>query len=144
MTTYESTIGVRPLNDKFILVDIYDDGGQSIAFNGKQFIMTVDSTFGENDVRTKALTDKHKGIRPRWAKVVATTDVGVEHGYVLGAKVLIDTLKWSRGFQIDYKKRPKERAWRVPLDDILLIDEEGFTELDLKDMEGRKHMDSQL
>jgi len=140
MTIYKSSIGIRPINDKYILVDIYDDGGQGISFNGKLFIIPVDTKFGPDDARTKALTDKHKGIRPRWGKVVGTTDVAEAQGLVLGSKVLLDTLKWARGVEIDPKNRPNEKVWRIPVVDVSLVDDDGFTEADLEDMEGHKHM----
>lgn len=126
----ESLINVRPLG-KFILVDIYDDGEETVDLgNGVKFIMLNDTNFG----RDRDLSQEtHPGIRPRWAKVVATPDDDQETGLAVGMKVLLDTMKWSRGVYYDGDKK----VWRIPIEDVLGIDEGGFDEEEVTHMESR-------
>ena len=126
----ETLIKARPLG-KFILVDIYDDGEETVDLgNGVKFILLNDTDFGRDRDLSQ---EKHAGIRPRWAKVLATTDLAEESGIDVGMKVLLDTMKWSRGVQYD----GRTKLWRIPVEDVLGIDETGFDEEELTHMEER-------
>jgi len=124
----ESLINARALR-KDILVNIYDDGEETIELApGRKFILLNDSQYSKD--RDGADTT-HAGIRPRWAKVLATSDYAEEAGIVVGMKVLCDTMKWFRG--VNYKHNSK--FWRIPTDDILGIDDDGFTEEEISKLE---------
>jgi len=125
-----SEINARPLG-KDILVDIYDDGEENIDVGGgKKLILLSDTSFGRS---IDSVEGKHPGIRPRWARVLATTDYAEDAGLSIGMKVLCDTMKWSRGVAYEEDKK----LWRIPVEDILGIDDDGFTESELKHIEGR-------
>ncbi len=114
-----------------ILVDIYDDGETTVDFgNNTKFILLDDSKFGTE--RDAGVETKHSGIRPRWAKVLSTTDHAEKLGIRVGQKVLLDTMKWSRGVVIGESK-----VWRIPAEDVLGIDEDGFTTDELEKLESR-------
>lgn len=124
-----SLINVQALR-KDILVDIYDDGEESIELApGRKFILLEDTQFA----RDRDGSESHAGIRPRWAKVLATTDYAEEAGIEVGMKVLCDTMKWFRG--INYASGKK--MWRIPADDILFVDDGGFTEEEVSKLEER-------
>ena len=72
-------------------------------------------------------------VASRWAKVVATPDDDQETGITVGMKVLLDTMKWSRGVYYDGDKK----VWRIPIEDVIGIDEEGFDAEELTHMEER-------
>ena len=48
-------------------------------------------------------------------------------------KVLLDTMKWSRG--VYYQGNRK--VWRIPFEDVIGIDEDGLTDEDIEHIEGR-------
>jgi hypothetical protein len=124
-----SLINVQALR-KDILVDIYDDGEESIELApGRKFILLEDTQVA----RDRDGSESHAGIRPRWAKVLATTDYAEEAGIEVGMKVLCDTMKWFRG--INYASGKK--MWRIPADDILFVDDGGFTEEEVSKLEER-------
>lgn len=123
----ESLINAKALR-KDILVDIYDDGEESIELApGRKFILLNDSQFA----RDRDGSESHAGIRPRWAKVLATSDYAEQSGIHVGMKVLCDTMKWFRG--INYASGKK--MWRIPSTDIIGIDDDGFTEEELSKLE---------
>lgn len=116
----ESLINIKALR-KDILVDIYDDGEETVELApGRKFILLDDTQFA----RERDGSETHAGIRPRWAKVLSTSDYAEETGIHVGMKVLCDTMKWFRG--VDYATGKK--MWRIPADDIIGIDDDGFSE----------------
>lgn len=124
-----SLINAKALRND-ILVDIYDDGEETIELApGRKFILLDDSQFA----RDRDGSESHAGIRPRWAKVLATSDYAEETGIEVGMKVLCDTMKWFRG--INYSADRK--MWRIPADDILVVDPDGFTEEESAKLESR-------
>ena len=124
----KTIMGHRPLGD-YMLVNIFDDGDTTIDLGGGvEFIMLSDSMFGEDHMK-RSVDDSHPGIRPRWAMVMATSDQAEEFGINIGDKVLCEQMRWSRGFEFDDCGR---RVWRILPDNILGIDEDGFTEGELK------------
>ena len=126
----ESLIPLRTLkNRKNILVDIYDDGAQTVSLGEgkKPLILLPDDTFGK-DFEKASEYSKHPGIRPRWAMVVATTDHAEKMGIKAGDKVLLDTMKWTRG--VEYTEGRK--VWSIEAEDVLLVDDDGFTDDELE------------
>jgi len=116
-------MGHRPLGD-YMLVNIFDDGDTTVDLgNGVKFIMLSDSMFGEDHMK-RSVEDSHPGIRPRWAIVLATSDLAEEFGIRVGDKVLCEQMRWSRGMEFDNSSR---RVWRILPDNILGVDEDGFT-----------------
>jgi len=116
----ESLIHLKALRHD-IIVDIYDDGEETVELSpGRKFILLNDTKFANDQDGSGT----HGGIRPRWAKVLSTTDYAEASGISVGMKVLCDTMKWFRG--VEYANGKK--MWRIPADDILGIDDEGFTE----------------
>ena len=130
----ESLIPAHPLeNNKDILVDIYDDGAQTVSLGPgkKSLILLPDDSFGRSiDVSES----KHPGIRPRWGMVLATTDYAEQCGIHVGDKVLLDTMKWSRGAVYSNDGR---KLWRIKADDVLIVDDEGLTEEELDHIASR-------
>jgi len=125
----ESLINAKALRND-LLVDIYDDGEETVELApGRKFILLEDTQFA----RDRDGSETHAGIRPRWAKVLATSDYAEEVGITVGMKVLCDTMKWFRG--INYTADRK--MWRIPADDILGIDDDGFTEEEVSKLESR-------
>lgn len=123
-------INFRPVNDN-VLVVIYDDGQDTVSMGGKQFILLDDTSF--DNFRSKSTTESHPGIRPRWAMVVATSPKAEsDYGIYVGDKVLCDSLKWSRGVHVDNEGR---RVWRIPPDDILGKDDQGYEENEIAKIE---------
>lgn len=116
-------IGVRPLRDD-VLVDLYDEGDTVFTIAGRRFFTPSDKDIVGSTHNN--LDGKHPGIRPRWGVVLATTDAAEEAGVLVGYKVLLDTLKWTRG--IMYSSETRRKFWRIPLEDILMVDENGLTE----------------
>lgn len=126
----ENNVNYRPVADN-ILVLIYDDGQDTVAMGGKKFILLDDTSF--DNLRSKTIDEKHPGIRPRWAMVVSTSPKAQnDFGLQVGDKVLCDSLKWSRGVRVDNEGR---RVWRIPPEDILGKDDEGFEEDELVKIE---------
>lgn len=126
-----SAIHMKALRND-ILVDIYDDGEETVEIApGRKFILLDDSQFGRPQDGSQ---ETHAGIRPRWAKVLSTSKYAEDAGIEVGMKVLCDTMKWFRGLQYDAEGR---KVWRIPADDILGIDDEGFTEEEVSKMESR-------
>lgn len=112
-----------------ILVDIYDDGEESVELApGRKFILLNDTQFA----RDRDGSETHVGIRPRWARVLATSDYAESTGIHVGMKVLCDTMKWFRGVQYS---EDGQKLWRIPADDIIGIDEDGFTDDELSKIE---------
>ena len=132
----ETTITARPVeNNEDVLVDIYDDGGQTVSLGkGKApLILLPDDTFGR-DFDQASEYSRHPGIRPRWGRVLATTKFAEKLGIKVGDKVLLDTMKWSRGVVYDEDGR---KLWRIKADDVLVVDDDGFTEDEIAHMESR-------
>ncbi len=126
----ESLIPVKAIeNNKDILVDIYDDGAQTVSLGEgrKPLILLPDDTFGR-DFDQASEYSKHPGIRPRWGMVLATTDFAEKLGIKVGDKVLLDTMKWSRGAIYSEDGR---KLWRIKADDVLAVDDDGLTEDEL-------------
>jgi len=100
-----------------VFVDIIDrDLTHKDLGGGKILYLISDDTFGAND----PVANTHRGIRPRWARVMAT---GPEVDEVQpGDLVLCDTLKWSRRIPLGRLDNQTVYFWRITVTDILLID----------------------
>jgi len=124
-----SLIGLIPLRDR-VLVYIYDDGDTSVDLgNGKRLITgLVDTEF--NGVYKDQVDGKHPGIRSRWALVVGITETTPD-GFKVGDKVLLEQMKWRRGIYVT----DHQRVWDIAVDDILVVDENGFEEKELEKVE---------
>ena len=136
----ESLLPLRTLkNRKNILVDIYDDGAQTVSLGEgkKPLILLPDDTFGR-DFDNASEYSRHPGIRPRWAMVVATTEHAEKAGIKVGDKVLMDTMKWTRG--VEYVEG--RRVWSIEVEDVLLVDDDGLTEDELDYIASRYDVDS--
>lgn len=131
----QSIITAVPLeNNKDILVDIYDDGEQRVDLgNGKKLILLPDDTFGR-DFDQSSEYSRHPGIRPRWGRVLATTKYAEEMGISVGDKVLLDTMKWSRG---TIYNEDGHKLWRIKAEDVLAVDDDGFTQEEMNHIEER-------
>ncbi len=117
----ETLIGMHALRGD-VLVDIYDDGEDSVELApGRKFILLNDTQFA----RDRDGSETHSGIRPRWARVLATSDYAESTGIRVGMKVLCDTMKWFRGVQYN---NIGQKLWRIPANDIIGIDDDGLTE----------------
>lgn len=114
----KTLIGVNPIKD-WVFVDIYDNG-QKLT-KGK-IILLSDESFDANSI--KRGTDRHPGIRGRWAMVIGTNQRAEDRGIKVGQKVFLDELKWTRGFATE--RGTHKKAWAIKIDDILLVDEDGF------------------
>lgn len=126
----ESSIPIQTLG-KYILVNIYDTGEGTIDLGGgKKLILLSDVSFADGNLTSSQ--SNHPGIRPRWAVVVAVNQYAKDQGIKIGDKVLCDTMKWSRGFEYDNRGN---KTWRIPTDDILLIDDAGLTDEDKEQIE---------
>lgn len=122
----ENLIDYKPIK-KDILVMIYDDGQNYKNINGFKLWMPSDDRFGKDSLKRNVNETKHTGIRPRFACVLSVAPYAVESGLKPGDKVLLDTMKWSRGVTIDHKNNDI-RVWRISADDVLYIDDDGFDE----------------
>lgn len=121
----ETLIGVRPIKD-WVFVDIYDDGEKLINVKGGGKIwLPSDDKFNHHAMK-RGHDHKHSGIRPRWAMVVGLNEKGEASGIKIGDKVFCDEMKWTRGFEPNPDTH--HRAWAIKVEDILLVDEGGFTE----------------
>src|SRR6185437_12792757 len=72
---------------------------------------------------------KHRGIRPRFANIIALGNDALEDGLRMGDRVLCDTMKWSR--KIPFQRDGLGSSlcfWRISIDDILLIENSGSDE----------------
>ena len=119
-----TVVGLHPIGER-VLVFIYDDGESSIDIgDGKRLITSIRDTEFESVHNT--MDNKHPGIRGRWAAVVGTND-STPTEFDVGTKVFCDEMKWSRGFMAG---STGERVWNIPWKDILLIDKDGFSELE--------------
>lgn len=108
---------------KTVLVYIYDDGEQiTVLDNGLELITGLDDTNLESI--HNAVDSTHPGIRGRWAIVVSAKE-DTPSEFAPGTKVFLDEMKWSRGFIFDNTGR---KVNTMPIEDILLIDTDGFTE----------------
>lgn len=124
----KTIMGHRPLGD-YMLINIFDDGDTTVTLdNGVEFILLSDATFGEQHLK-RSTEHSHPGIRPRWAMVMATSDRAEEMGINIGDKVLCDQMRWSRGMEFDECGR---RIWRILPDNILAIDDDGYTDIEKK------------
>ena len=56
--------------------------------------------------------------KARWAVVVAVGDEIIDEAIVPGARVFIDALKWTNGFEFE-----GETYWKTDEDHILVVDE---------------------
>lgn len=131
--TVESSIPLNTLG-KFILVNIYDTGEGTIDLGGgKKLILLSDVSFADGNLTSSQ--SSHPGIRPRWAVVVGVNQYSKDRGINVGDKVLCDTMKWTRGFEYD---NHGNRAWRVPTEDIMLVDDDGLTEEDKEQIESHR------
>lgn len=120
----KSLIGINPVN-KDVLVGIYDDGEKLKRLsNGQSIILLADDGLGPNSM-TRSTDVRHSGIRPRWGVVLATTDYAEERGLQVGQKVLMETMKWSRGIPYDGDPHGK-KFWRIAAEDVVVVDETGF------------------
>ncbi len=132
----ETLIPVKTLaSRKNILVDIYDDGAQTVDLGPgkKAIILLPDDTFGKSFDNVSEYS-KHPGIRPRWGMVVATTDHAEKMGITVGDKVLMETMKWTRGVQYAEDGR---KVWSIEAEDVLLVDDDGFTDEELNHIQSR-------
>ena len=128
--TRESTISLNTLG-KYVLVNIYDTGEGTIDLGGgKKLILLNDVSFADDNLTSSQ--SSHPGIRPRWAVVVAVNQYAKDRGIRVGDKVLCDTMKWSRAFEYDARGN---RTWRIPAEDIMLVDDAGLTEEDKETIE---------
>jgi len=116
----ETVINARALA-KDILVGIYDDGEKITRLGGKPFWMPYDDSFGPDAMKRDA-HNSHPGIRPRFGVVLSTSPYAEKLGVNVRDKVLLDTMKWSRGFPLGIGMK----CWRIKVDDILLVDNGGF------------------
>ena len=122
-----SLVELRGTHD-YVLTFIYDDGADTVSLaDGVEFILLNDTSFANLDMHSRSET--HAGIRPRWALVLSTSKEAEDFGIKPGDKVLLDTMKWSRGFRFDITHR---RMHRIPADDILMVDEDGLTPEDFE------------
>lgn len=124
----ESLVGMRGTHD-YVLVMIFDDGEDKIMLDeekGIELILLNDTSFANPDMNVT--DDKNRGIRPRWAIVLATSKEAEDRDVKPGNKVLLDTMKWSRGFRFDNTQR---KMWRIPADDILAVDEDGINDKEM-------------
>lgn len=134
----ESLIPAHPLeNNKDILVDIYDDGAQTVSLGPgkKPLVLLPDDSFARS--MDNVADVKHPGIRPRWGMVLATTDYAESCGIHIGDKVLLDTMKWSRGAIYTDEGR---KLWRIKADDVLMVDDDGLTEEEMDHIAERYHV----
>jgi len=131
----KTEIGVFPLGDA-IYVDIYDTGAKQINVGKGKFIITLhDTDFGTDTFhKNTSKTHKHPGIRPRWARVIATNEES-EKTVKVGDKVFLDELKWSAPCPIP--GYPDRKFYRIETKDILAVDDEGFTQDELRAIKAR-------
>lgn len=117
----KTMIGIKPIHER-VLVGIYDDGDKTIMLGGRRFILLDDTMLDKN----RSLDKKHQGIRPRWAIVLAVSDTVQELGeIVVGNKVLLDELKWTRAIPANIHDT-RGKIWSIPAEDILGIENTGF------------------
>lgn len=122
MTDKQSLVGLKPLNDR-VLVFIYDDGDTSLDIgDGKRLITSLRDT--EFDSLHDVTDGKHPGIRSRWAMVIGVNDETPKE-IKLRDKVLLEQMKWRRGITAT---NAGQRVWDIAFDDILVVDDSGFTE----------------
>lgn len=121
----ETLIGIKPLHHR-VLVGIYDDGDTVMMLGGKKFFLLDDSSANsKRDIHVK-----HQGVRPRWGIVLAVSDWVIQYQLVrVGQKILMDQLTWSRAIPTDIHG-DRTKIWSIPVEDVLLIDESEFTEMD--------------
>ena len=125
----ETSIGVLPLHYN-LLVLIYDTGANVLSFGDKQFYVMEDFKLDKETMkRYDVQNHSHPGIRPRWAKVLAVCEGAEDVGVKIGSKVLLEQLEWSR--PIIYNES-RQKCWKIPLEKVLLVDNEGFNEKELE------------
>lgn len=113
-----------------VLVNIYDDGGKSIKIaGGVDLIVHSDDKFGAGTIGADA-KKSHRGLRPRWAKVLAVSPECKQFDIKVGDKVFIEQLRWTRCITTD--PTTGDKVWRVSVDDIMGVDDDGFTEDELE------------
>jgi len=121
----KTAIGIVPLPGQ-LLVDIFDRGNKEIKLAGgkKLWLPSDDDMKGVQN----AVDHRHPGIRPRFARVLATSTEAEEAGISVGDEVLIDTLEWSRGVRYARVQGINMQFWRVFADKISLVSEQGRDE----------------
>ena len=128
MPERNSLVGWKPVRDR-VLVYIYDDGNNSIDIGGGKRLIT-----GLTDTNFDSLHDvtdgKHPGIRARWAMIVGINEYTPE-GIKLGDKVLLEQMKWRRGVYAT----TNQRIWDIAADDVLVVDDDSFTDEEIKKVE---------
>lgn len=113
----ESLIGIKPLHDR-VLVGIYDDGDTTIMLGGKKFILLDDTSFAP-DLKRNRTNETHKGIRPRYAIVLATSDRVAEHGNIRpGDKVLLAFGEWTRAISVRIDGETT-KVWSIPTTEVM-------------------------
>lgn len=131
----KSEIGVIPLGDA-IFVDIYDDGARKIKIGDKFLYVLHDTDFGPDTFhKNTSATHKHPGIRPRWARVIATNHKSEKH-VKIGDKVFLEELKWSAPCPIPGHFGRK--FYRIDLKHVLWIDQDGFTKDEMEKIKTRQ------
>lgn len=124
-----SEINLEPMKNG-VLVNIYDDGGKSIQLaGGVDLIVHSDDRFGAGTIGSNS-KETHRGLRPRWAKVLAVSPECEQFGIKVGDKVLLEQLRWSRTICVD--PNTGDKVWRISVDDVIAVDDEGFTESELE------------
>ncbi len=102
---------------------------------GKVFYTLSDTEFGAGTRTHRSVDRKHPGLRPRWAVVVSVGTDAEAVGLKIGDKVLLDELKWSRG--VTYEHVTRKKVWRIPVRDVLLVDQDGLTEQEKRHIKRR-------
>jgi len=118
----KTLVGITPLKNK-VIVGIYDNGDTHLMLGGKKFYL-LDDTMLEKRTTHES---KHAGIRARWAIVLGVSDTNTDVS--VGDKVLLDELKWTRGVTAHVGDNIV-KVWSIPVEDILLIDTDSFTDSD--------------
>lgn len=118
-----SAIEVKPIHDR-IIVGIYDDGDATMMLGGRKFYLLDDTRL--KDGRTA--NQKHTGIRPRWAIVLAVSDEVEQTGEVKPLdRVLLEFGEWTRAVPatIDGKTT---KLWSIPVTKVLGVTPSNFSD----------------
>jgi len=122
----QTQIGILPTKGR-ILIDIFDTGEKVIKLGGKDFIILGDTKLESHHT---TMENSHPGIRPRWAKILATSIEAEKDGLKVGDVVLCEQLRWSR------KLKYNDVVFSmIPVEDVIVVDETvretDFTRVDL-------------